>query len=101
MTGIKPATIFALISVTFPGAAWMHAQDRMRAGLWEVTSSINGKSHLSDFPWRSMDARTRPDARRTLGSHVQHQRKAKRNLRQHVLHTRHGGIRQPARECDP
>ena len=43
MIGIKPTTMFALIALTFPGAALMSAQERMRAGLWEVTSSFNGK----------------------------------------------------------
>jgi hypothetical protein len=40
---MKPATIFAVIAVTFPGAIWLHAEDRMRAGLWEVISNLNGK----------------------------------------------------------
>jgi hypothetical protein len=44
MIGIKQATILALIGLTFPGAAWLRAEDRMRAGLWEITSTLNGKS---------------------------------------------------------
>jgi cytochrome c peroxidase len=43
MIGTKPATVFALIALTFPGAAWMHAEDRMRAGLWELTNTSDGK----------------------------------------------------------
>jgi Protein of unknown function (DUF3617) len=42
MVGIKPATILALIGLTFPGAAWLSAEDRMRAGRWEVTTALNG-----------------------------------------------------------
>ena len=44
MIGIKQATILALIGLTFPGAAWLRAEDRCRAGLWEITSTLNGKS---------------------------------------------------------
>jgi hypothetical protein len=44
MIGIKQATILALIGLTVPGAAWLRAEDRMRAGLWEITSTLNGKS---------------------------------------------------------
>src|ERR1035437_6996081 len=44
MIGNEQATILALIGLTFPGAAWLRAEDRMRAGLWEITSTLNGKS---------------------------------------------------------
>ena len=43
MIEIKPAAMLALIALDFPGAAWLNAEDRMRAGLWEVTTSLNGK----------------------------------------------------------
>jgi hypothetical protein len=53
MIGSKPATVLALIGLAFPGAAWLSAEDRMRAGLWEVTSELNGKpsaaSHKTCF----------------------------------------------------
>lgn len=43
MIAIKPTTTFALICLTLSGAAWLHAEERMRAGLWEVMSSLNGE----------------------------------------------------------
>ena len=43
MIGIKSTILLALVAITFPGAAWLHAEDRMRAGLWEVTTTIEGK----------------------------------------------------------
>jgi hypothetical protein len=43
MIEIKPAAMLALIALAFPGAAFLNAEERMRAGLWEVTTSLNGK----------------------------------------------------------
>ena len=43
MIGIKSAALLALIGLGFPGASWLHAEDRMRAGMWEVTSTSTGK----------------------------------------------------------
>ena len=43
MIGIKSVAALALICLTFPGAAWLRAEERMRAGLWEVTTTLNGK----------------------------------------------------------
>ena len=43
MTAIKPTTSIALICMTLAGPAWLHAEERMRAGLWEVMSSLNGE----------------------------------------------------------
>jgi Protein of unknown function (DUF3617) len=44
MIGIKPITLLALIALAFPAAASLRAEDRMRAGLWEVTTTYNGKT---------------------------------------------------------
>jgi hypothetical protein len=43
MIGIKSTILLALVAITFPGVAWLHAEDRMRAGLWEITTTIGGK----------------------------------------------------------
>jgi Protein of unknown function (DUF3617) len=42
MIAVKPTTTFALICLALAGAAWLHAEERMRAGLWEVISTFNG-----------------------------------------------------------
>jgi hypothetical protein len=42
MVAIKPPKTFALICLILSGAAWLQAEERMRAGLWEVMSSLNG-----------------------------------------------------------
>src|SRR5450759_1429279 len=44
MFGIKTATLLALSALLFPTAVSVRAEDRMRAGLWEVTTTLNGKS---------------------------------------------------------
>ena len=44
MFGIKTATLLALSALLFPAAVSVRAEDRMRAGLWEVTTTLNGKS---------------------------------------------------------
>ncbi len=44
MIGIKTATLLALSALLFPAAVWLRAEDRMRAGLWEVTSKLNGET---------------------------------------------------------
>jgi hypothetical protein len=44
MIGIKTATLLALGALLFPAAVSLRAEDRMRAGLWEVTSTLDGKS---------------------------------------------------------
>ena len=44
MFGIKTATLLALSALLFPAAVSVRAEDRMRAGLWEITSTLNGKS---------------------------------------------------------
>jgi hypothetical protein len=44
MFGIKTATLLALSALLFPAAVSVRAEDRMRAGLWEVTSTWDGKS---------------------------------------------------------
>ena len=44
MIGIKTATLLALSALLFPSAVSLRAEDRMRAGLWEITSTLNGKS---------------------------------------------------------
>ena len=44
MIGIKTATLLALSALLFPAAVSLRAEDRMRAGLWEITSTLNGKS---------------------------------------------------------
>jgi len=43
MIAIRPTTSIALICMTLAGAAWLHAEERMRAGLWAVMSSLNGE----------------------------------------------------------
>jgi hypothetical protein len=42
MIGIKTKTAFMLICLTFSGAAALNAQERMRAGMWEITTSLDG-----------------------------------------------------------
>src|ERR1017187_8926333 len=44
MFGIKTATLLALRALLFPAAVSVRAEDRVRAGLWEITSTLNGKS---------------------------------------------------------
>ena len=44
MFGIKTATLLALSALLFPSAVSLRAEERMRAGLWEITSTLNGKS---------------------------------------------------------
>ena len=44
MIGIKSTTLLALVTLVFPAAVSLRAEDRMRAGLWEVTSTLDGKS---------------------------------------------------------
>jgi hypothetical protein len=46
MIGIKPITLLALIALAFVAAS-LRAEDRMRAGLWEVTTTYNGKPSAS------------------------------------------------------
>src|SRR5450759_420720 len=43
MIGIKTATLLALGALVFPAAVSLRAEDRMRTGLWEVTTTMNGK----------------------------------------------------------
>ena len=43
MIGIKTATLLALSALLFPAAVSLRAEDRMRAGLWEITSTVDGK----------------------------------------------------------
>src|ERR1035441_6186772 len=43
MFGIKTATLLALSALLFPAAVSVRAEDRVRAGLWEVTTTLNGK----------------------------------------------------------
>ena len=44
MFGIKKATLLALSALAFIAAVSLRAEERMRAGLWEVTTTLNGKS---------------------------------------------------------
>jgi hypothetical protein len=44
MIGIKTTTLLALIALSSPAAVSLRAEDRMRAGLWEIASTLNGKS---------------------------------------------------------
>src|ERR1039457_279137 len=44
MIGIKTATLLALSALLFFSAVSLRAEERMRAGLWEITSTLNGKS---------------------------------------------------------
>ena len=44
MIGIKTATLLALSALLFRSAVSLRAEERMRAGLWEITSTLNGKS---------------------------------------------------------
>src|ERR1019366_6051447 len=43
MIGIKTATLLALSALLFFSAVSLRAEERMRAGLWEITSTLNGK----------------------------------------------------------
>ena len=43
MIGIKPASVLALVAVTLLAAPSLRAEDRMRPGLWEVVSTLDGK----------------------------------------------------------
>ncbi len=42
MIGTKSPAVLALLALTFAAAALL-AEDRMRAGLWEVTTTLDGK----------------------------------------------------------
>jgi len=44
MIGIKTVTLLALSALLVPSAVSLRAEERMRAGLWEITSTLNGKS---------------------------------------------------------
>jgi hypothetical protein len=41
---IKLTISLTLVAVVFSATALLYAEDRMRAGLWEVTTTLNGKS---------------------------------------------------------
>ena len=43
MFRLKSTILPALITLTLSAAACLHAQDRMRTGLWEVTTANEGK----------------------------------------------------------
>jgi hypothetical protein len=43
MIGIKPVNVLALIALTFTAADLLRAEERMRTGLWEVSTTIDGK----------------------------------------------------------
>jgi Protein of unknown function (DUF3617) len=43
MIGIKSTALLALIVLTLPGATCLRAEERMRAGLWEVTIQHNAE----------------------------------------------------------
>ena len=43
MIGIKSAAILGLAAMTFIAAASLRAEDRMRPGLWEITTTLDGK----------------------------------------------------------
>ncbi len=43
MIGIKSANILALIALTFTATTLLSAEERMRAGLWEVKTTSDGK----------------------------------------------------------
>jgi hypothetical protein len=43
MIKIKSATILALVGMTFTVAPLLRAEDRMRPGLWETTTTLDGK----------------------------------------------------------
>jgi Protein of unknown function (DUF3617) len=43
MIRIKPAHVLALIAMTSGATVLLRAEDRMRTGLWEVSTSIDGK----------------------------------------------------------
>ena len=42
MIGMKPATL-VVAALAFPALVWLHAEDRMRAGLWQVSRTVDGK----------------------------------------------------------
>jgi hypothetical protein len=42
MIGIKSATILGLVAMTFIASS-LRAEDRMRPGLWEITTTLDGK----------------------------------------------------------
>ena len=44
---IKLTISLTLVAVVFSATALLYAEDRMRAGLWEVTTTLNGKSSRS------------------------------------------------------
>jgi hypothetical protein len=43
MIKIKSATILALVGMTFTLTPFLRAEDRMRPGLWEITTTLDGK----------------------------------------------------------
>ena len=43
MIGIKLTTLGALVLLAFPAAGWLRAEDRMHAGMWEITTSAGPK----------------------------------------------------------
>ena len=43
MIGIKSATILGLVAMTFIAAPLLRADYRMRPGLWEITTTLDGK----------------------------------------------------------
>lgn len=43
MIEIKSATILGLVAMTFIAATSLCAEDRMRPGLWEITTTLDGK----------------------------------------------------------
>jgi hypothetical protein len=43
MPEIKSATILALVAMTFTAGSSLRAEDRMRPGLWEVSTTLDGK----------------------------------------------------------
>ena len=43
MRRIQPANLLALIGLTFTAVALLRAEERMRTGLWEVSTISNGK----------------------------------------------------------
>ena len=44
MIVIKLATLLGLVAMTFIAASSLRAEDRMRPGLWELTTTLDGKS---------------------------------------------------------
>ena len=44
MISIRTRVVFACVALTFASAVVLLAGDRMRAGMWEVTTSVDGKA---------------------------------------------------------